>query len=459
LAAVGELGNEHTGDRPVPIPASFTIGDTRFEIVGGAQQGLRQPLERLGAHNVGDKEICDRKNGLSPATLSKWFSALGTLNRWTASLQELYAQSARVVVEAIGLDGAIILRRRDDAWEIAASHLPHAELGIHCDTTILDQLLATSETLFQGAESNQKSAGLIQTPESVDSPALGLRMPILDTLEPAVVVSPLRNASRALCGAIYGYRSVRKGNSRRGIRYLEANLVELLANAVSEGIARVEHEAQSERRRVMLEQLLAGNDATNMRQLAAQEREVTLLFADLRDFTRLSKSLDANLTCELLAQVMDCLTAAVLDHDGFVIDYYGDGLSAMWNAPADQAEHAELACRAALKMLAVLPNVAADWAEVLSAELRLGIGIHTGSVHVGNAGSRRRAKYGPRGPNVHLTSRLEKSTKTVGVPLLVSGATAARLSNRLHASRVGHAKLPGFDEPVDVFTVSAAPRA
>ena len=54
---------------------------------------------------------------------------------------------------------------------------------------------------------------------------------------------------------------------------------------------------------------------------------------------------------------MDCLTEAVVDHDGFVVDYYGDGLMAMWNAPADQPDHAELACRAALRMLATLPDV------------------------------------------------------------------------------------------------------
>jgi adenylate cyclase len=153
---------------------------------------------------------------------------------------------------------------------------------------------------------------------------------------------------------------------------------------------------------------------------------------------------------------MDCLTAAVMDHDGLVVDYYGDGLAAMWNAPAVQFEHPELACRAALRMLETLPDVAADWAGVLGAELRLGIGIHTGIVHVGNAGSRRRTKYGPRGANVHLTSRLEAATKEIGVPLLVSQHTAARLSNRFTTTRICQAQMPGVTEPTSLFTIRHA---
>jgi adenylate cyclase len=153
--------------------------------------------------------------------------------------------------------------------------------------------------------------------------------------------------------------------------------------------------------------------------------------------------------------VMDCLTSAVMDHDGLVIDYYGDGLAAMWNAPADQAEHPELACRAALKMLESLPDVAADWKKILpsAGQLRLGIGVHTGIVQVGNAGSRRRMKYGPRGANVHVSARVEAATKKLFQPLLVSGPTARRLSNRLIAFRICRAQLPGLEEPVDLYSV------
>jgi adenylate cyclase len=146
----------------------------------------------------------------------------------------------------------------------------------------------------------------------------------------------------------------------------------------------------------------------------------------------------------------------VMDHDGVVIDYYGDGLAAMWNAPADQPDHPELACRAALRMVEALPAVRERWAGVLRDDLRLGVGVHTGIAQVGNAGSNRRWKYGPRGANVNLTSRVEAATKLIGVPIVVTRAVASRLSNRLHTYRICRGRLPGIKEPVDLYGIFPA---
>jgi adenylate cyclase len=189
--------------------------------------------------------------------------------------------------------------------------------------------------------------------------------------------------------------------------------------------------------------------------LRDHEREVTLLFADLRDFSALAGSLEADpLFCELLSHVMDCLTDAVVAHNGFVIDYYGDGLVAMWNAPADQSQHAELACHAGLEMLDTLPAVGAEWCRLIHAELRLGIGVHTGAVQVGNAGSTQRVKYGARGPSVHLASRVEAATKELRVPLLATRTTVERLPHTLTAHRVCRAQMPGICQPIDLYTVA-----
>jgi class 3 adenylate cyclase len=310
--------------------------------------------------------------------------------------------------------------------------LPHPELGIHYDVAALDELRALPQTLFHDSSSSNA------------------------TNEPAIVVSPLRNAAGELAGAVYGYRSVREGNARRAIRYLEAHMIELLAGAVSEGIARIEREAETDRRRVLLEQAVAISQNQSSREIVTDEREVTLLFADLRGSTALAAELEPNETYELLSQVMECLTAAVIDHDGLIIDYYGDGLAAMWNAPADQSEHTELACRAALRMLQTLPSISGDWAEVLQRELQLGIGIHTGTTHVGNTGTRRRSKYGPRGTTVNLTSRVEAATKQFDLPLLVTDVAAKRLSSRFATHRVCRARMPGFDRPVELFAVCPA---
>ncbi len=194
--------------------------------------------------------------------------------------------------------------------------------------------------------------------------------------------------------------------------------------------------------------------------IRTHEREVSLLFADLRGFTELAASLEAiPLACELAGHVMDCLTDAVTRHGGHVVDYFGDGLLAMWNAPVEQPEHAQLACGAALAMLDRLPCVAGDWAPVLQTELRLGAGVHTGLVQVGNAGSSKQAKYGPRGPSVHTASRVEAATKSIGLDLIATAATAGRLSDDFATNRVCRARMPGLNEPIDLYAVRRAAAA
>jgi hypothetical protein len=118
------------------------------------------------------------KSGPSPATLSRWFAALSSLNHWATSLQELYVQAAQCAVEAVGLDGGMVIRRRDGQWEIAASHLPHPELGIHYDAFALDELHTSAQTMFHGSSGDDSSN------------------------DPAIVVSPLRNAAGDLAGAL-----------------------------------------------------------------------------------------------------------------------------------------------------------------------------------------------------------------------------------------------------------------
>jgi adenylate cyclase len=185
-----------------------------------------------------------------------------------------------------------------------------------------------------------------------------------------------------------------------------------------------------------------------------EQREVTLLFADLRGFTELAASLEiVPIVCELLAHVMDCLTEAVVQHAGHIVDYYGDGLVAMWNAPANQPEHADLACRAALQMLQSLPEVTADWVGLIQSDLRLGIGVHTAEVQVGNAGSKRHIKYGPRGPSVHVASRVEAATKELHIPFVATESTVEQLSTGFTANRVCRAGLPGLNQPVDLYAI------
>ena len=123
--------------------ARFNVGDTasKFAASGPKRPGLRRPLETLQA-DKGPAQQASRRTGAFADIRSRWFYSLGMLNHWGRSAQEFFVQAAGC---AVGVDrvrrAAIVVRRRDQNWEIVASHLPMPELGIHCDLHVLDQLL------------------------------------------------------------------------------------------------------------------------------------------------------------------------------------------------------------------------------------------------------------------------------------------------------------------------------
>ncbi len=164
--------------------------------------------------------------------------------------------------------------------------------------------------------------------------------------------------------------------------------------------------------------------------LGGESRDVTVLFTDMRDFTRRAEKLAAVAVVDLLNRVHTPLTQAVLAQSGTIDKYLGDGLMAFWNAPLDVPDHAGHACRAALVMRAALPALNAELAaEAAIAGLafepvEIGIGINTGEVFVGNLGSQQRFEYSIIGDPVNVAARLEAATRELCVPILVSAATA-----------------------------------
>jgi adenylate cyclase len=274
------------------------------------------------------------------------------------------------------------------------------------------------------------------------------------------VASPIFSQDESIVGALYGSRSRYDRVSRTiGIGPLEAQVVQLLASTAGAGLARVEREAESLRQRVQFEQFFTADLARelhrNPRLLEGQEREVTIMFSDIRNFSRLSEKLGPRDTCKLVATVMDMLTARIRDYGGVLVDYMGDGLIAMWNAPTDHPCHAASACRAALAMLAEMPGLSAQWQDVIAGNLTIGIGLNTGPAMVGNTGSTLKFKYGPLGHTVNLASRVEGATKHFGVPALISGSTRAHLGDGFATRRLCRVRVLGIAHPVDLYELHA----
>jgi adenylate cyclase len=175
------------------------------------------------------------------------------------------------------------------------------------------------------------------------------------------------------------------------------------------------------------------------------------LISDLRGFSKLSEAMSPSEVCRLVRDVMDRVTARIREHQGVVVDYAGDGILAMWNAPVDQPDHALLACRAAKAMQSEIPALNATWSERIGRPLGLGIGINTGIALVGNTGSTVRFKYGPLGHVVNLASRIEGATKYLGATTLISGATCGKLNFALETRRIGAVRAVGVDGSVVLY--------
>ncbi|MFZ4806768.1 MAG: CHASE2 domain-containing protein [Hyphomicrobiaceae bacterium] len=163
--------------------------------------------------------------------------------------------------------------------------------------------------------------------------------------------------------------------------------------------------------------------------LGGERRDVSLLFADVRNFSRIAEGLEAEALIGFVNRLFGPLSDVILEHRGTIDKYMGDAVMAFWNAPLAEADHARLTCRAALAMQERLAALNGQWhAEAAArgeshAAVHVGIGINTGPCAVGNVGTAERFDYSILGDAVNVAARLESTTKTYGVPIVCGRPT------------------------------------
>ncbi|RFB80452.1 CHASE2 domain-containing protein [Methylovirgula sp. 4M-Z18] len=197
----------------------------------------------------------------------------------------------------------------------------------------------------------------------------------------------------------------------------------------------------------------------SMLKLGGETRYVTVLFCDIRDFTARSEILSATEIIEFLNALYGPLSDIVTESGGTIDKFIGDAVMAYWNAPLPMPEHADVACRAALAMLAAIPRIDAAEAEKAQQRgyrhipVRIGIGINMGDVVMGNVGSESRRNFSIIGDPVNVAARLESATKQFGVNILVSEGVAAA-AKHYRFTPLGEADLKGKSRAVQIFTLS-----
>ena len=185
--------------------------------------------------------------------------------------------------------------------------------------------------------------------------------------------------------------------------------------------------------------------------LAPVQREVTVLFSDIRGFTALSEALEPREVLALLDAYYGRMTQVIKGHDGVVGKFIGDGILAFWNVPDRDPEHAIKAVRAARDMLRSLDEYNVDRVRDGLAPLRIGIGIHTGRVAAGMLGGGGQSEYTVIGDAVNVASRVEGLTKSLAAEILVTEPTRVACGDRFAGRELAREEIRGRKEPVLLF--------
>jgi adenylate cyclase len=184
--------------------------------------------------------------------------------------------------------------------------------------------------------------------------------------------------------------------------------------------------------------------------MEGQSREMTVLFSDIRGFTNFSESLPPTELAEVLNAYLSRMTAIVQQHRGTIDKYIGDAVMAFWNAPVDMPNHAEFAVQAGLEMQAALPQLNKEFAAHGWPAVKIGVGVNTGRMSVGNMGSEFRLSYTVMGDAVNLGSRLEGITKQYGVGILATETTVA--ADHVHQfMKIDVVRVKGKEKPVAIY--------
>jgi adenylate cyclase len=331
------------------------------------------------------------------------------------------------------------------------------------DDNKVNRLLLTRTLEQQGhgvasAENGRVALEMLRR-EAFDLLLLDMEMPEMDgfqVLEQLKNDLQLRDVPVIVTSSLEGIDSV--------VRCIELGAEDYLPKPVNPVLLKARIGASLEKKRlrdqqkVLLRRFAAPEVAQDLQQsgfaLGGKRVHASVLFSDIRDFTPLAESQPPEETIELLNTYYTLMFDAISGHGGMVTLMIGDGLMAVFGAPLPLPDHGESAVRAALEMIEMVDLFNLERAAAGKTQIRIGIGIASGEMVAGYAGTNQRATYTCIGDTVNLASRLEAHTKEAGRPILIDGATRSALGDRVDAEALGPVTIRGKSAPVDVYAVT-----
>jgi adenylate cyclase len=418
------------------------------EDVGHAIQSLDQPLEPPSIEPV-DASRFKTLNLQAFAALDVeevigWLRTMIGVLQSAAGDTGFFQRAAQAAVEVVSLDRGRVLTRDGEGWKTVAS-FPESDNRLDRDEppSRLVVNLVCEDKLTRWFDP-------FQLPEDCSSLAS----------VSSVVATPILDRAGEVIAILYGERRLESLLARRPVTRLDAKLFEVLAVGLSTGLARLEQQRAALSLQARFEQFftpeLARQLLSRPELLTGQDREITVLFCDIRGFSRISRRHGPTITLEWTNDVLSTLSDCVQKHHGVLVDYIGDELMAMWGAPEDQPDHAERACLAALEMIESFSGENARWQGPLGEATAVGIGINTGIARVGNTGSRCKFKYGPLGDTVNVASRVQGASKYFRSNLLITQACRDRLGPVFQLRRLGQVRVVNISDPIELFELCPA---
>jgi adenylate cyclase len=184
--------------------------------------------------------------------------------------------------------------------------------------------------------------------------------------------------------------------------------------------------------------------------MESDSRELTVMFADVRDFTSISEAMQPKDLSHLMNEYLTPMTRAIHTHRGTIDKYMGDAIMAFWGAPMTDKDHARHALETALDMTRLLAELNAGFKQKGWPELRIGVGMTTGVMSVGDMGSEFRRAYTVMGDAVNLGSRLEGLTKQYGVQIICSEMTKTAVPDFAYLE-LDRVRVKGKEQPVAIY--------
>jgi len=188
-------------------------------------------------------------------------------------------------------------------------------------------------------------------------------------------------------------------------------------------------------------------------ELKGERRRITVLFADIRNFTTIAEALRPEEVVDLLCEFFERMIEVILRNHGVIDKFLGDGLMVLFGAPVADLYQEEHAVTVAIEMHEELIALCTKWEAQGKRGFRMGIGINSGNAVVGNIGSSERMEYTAIGDAVNLASRLQTATRDLGAGILVSEATYDAVRSLFQGQALGGIQVKGRIAPVQVYSV------